>query len=811
MDQRFVDEIASAVYDNSKLTGFTGPREAMLGDGTYTGVIIDTSTPYPNVVHWHTLSDDGTFTVQEKGIAVLDDKLFYLYENNPFLDGAVIRLAMPPNSTIPLLSVIESDKLATGQQFGVVPLAKQAQNAAFRPSLSSISTLKLKLNPDTLTVSVYGKFVYPTAITLVPAEFDGEAADPIDLTDTSGNLTGIQHQIAVICLDTKTNTLVKLTSSAVNSSSGAVPYRDEFTVDSLSSIDFLNNPTYDPLGVVYMYSGQTEWDTTARIGDLLPIEIRPAYPPPQAFLAIKHKWNATTAPTTGDDSDDGYSVGSRWYDTTNDRGYECYDATVGAAVWKELTTPGSGGGSGSVTNVSATATPTSIFDISVTNPTTTPAIALSMDNQSANQVLAGPSSGGAAAPAFRALVSDDLPTVPIAKGGTGQTSKTPAFDALAPGTTKGDLIVYDGSDNVRKAVGSNGRILKADASQSDGLSWVDDIGRAYANLCLNSEFAFWQLQSLTPTTLASYSDRDYGPDQWYIVTQTASVQYQRTTGDTRSLYAGRLKQNQAAAQRMGLVQPIEGIISQGLRGRSAALMLKARSSTTTTIHYAIAEWTGAQDAINADIVNDWASTNYSPGASNFFPASNWAVVAHGSYAITAADTWEAATKISGSVSASCNNLVIFVWTEGTAAQNVTLDITEVWVGEGTDQQVWMPTDPALDEYRCQRFLYVYAADAQRTRIAVGQSTSATAATIELRHHFRALPSLTVTADHYEVNDAGGGGNIACTSITLSTVSSAKLITLTIAVAAGLVAGSACRLQGDITDVRYLTLAARLGS
>ena len=39
----------------------------------------------------------------------------------------------------------------------------------------------------------------------------------------------------------------------------------------------------------------------------------------------------------------------------------------------------------------------------------------------ANRVLAGPSSGDAAAPSFRALAAADLPVVPISKGGTGNT------------------------------------------------------------------------------------------------------------------------------------------------------------------------------------------------------------------------------------------------------------------------------------------------------------------------------------------------------------------------------------------------------
>ena len=63
-------------------------------------------------------------------------------------------------------------------------------------------------------------------------------------------------------------------------------------------------------------------------------------------------------------------------------------------------------------------------------------------------------------------------TVAIANGGTGQTTKTNAFDALAPTTTKGDLIVSDGTDNVRLAVGTNAYVLTADSTAAAGVKWA---------------------------------------------------------------------------------------------------------------------------------------------------------------------------------------------------------------------------------------------------------------------------------------------------------------------------------------------------
>jgi hypothetical protein len=46
--------------------------------------------------------------------------------------------------------------------------------------------------------------------------------------------------------------------------------------------------------------------------------------------------NASTAPTTSDDSTKGYSAGSRWYDSVGQVAYQCKVATQGAAEWKPI-------------------------------------------------------------------------------------------------------------------------------------------------------------------------------------------------------------------------------------------------------------------------------------------------------------------------------------------------------------------------------------------------------------------------------------------------------------------------------------------
>jgi hypothetical protein len=53
-------------------------------------------------------------------------------------------------------------------------------------------------------------------------------------------------------------------------------------------------------------------------------------------------------PLPGDDTNDGYSIGSVWINTVEDTAFVCTNATAGVAVWKEITGAGTGG-SGDVT------------------------------------------------------------------------------------------------------------------------------------------------------------------------------------------------------------------------------------------------------------------------------------------------------------------------------------------------------------------------------------------------------------------------------------------------------------------------------
>lgn len=406
----------AAARRNREATGYTGGRWVKLGDGSYTGAIIDAVSPQASAVHWHLLTDNGTGTVQEKGTAILDAKFDYLYDDNTAFDGMDIWIAFPPQNSKAAGNyyVCDVDRTSAASQFGATPLGKQALDSAGQPAVAQVSTLRATLNSD-LTITVGDpneNYCYPAAITLSETVF---TVDTIDLSSLIADLTGSdKHQLCMVCLDKATNTLATLLTTAVDHSA-PLPAHEELTDDDVATFDLLNHPSYEPVIIAYLYDGQTEFVDD----DAIDLEVRTFFPPVKAYLALKDKWNGAVAPDVTDDEDSNYSVGSRWYDTTNDKEYVCLDATSGAAVWKETTTPASGPGSGSVTSVALTASPSGIFDVSGSPITGAGTLALSMDDQNANLVLAGPTTGAAAQPAFRALVAADLPLVTLAKGGTG--------------------------------------------------------------------------------------------------------------------------------------------------------------------------------------------------------------------------------------------------------------------------------------------------------------------------------------------------------------------------------------------------------
>lgn len=86
--------------------------------------------------------------------------------------------------------------------------------------------------------------------------------------------------------------------------------------------------------------------------------------------------------------------------------------TTGAAAtptFRSLVAADLPAGTGTVTSVGLVL-PTGVFDVAGSPVTTSGDITVTFDTQTANTAFMGPTSGGAATPAFRALVAADIPS-----------------------------------------------------------------------------------------------------------------------------------------------------------------------------------------------------------------------------------------------------------------------------------------------------------------------------------------------------------------------------------------------------------------
>jgi len=86
----------------------------------------------------------------------------------------------------------------------------------------------------------------------------------------------------------------------------------------------------------------------------------------------------------------------------------------------EVALNASGTGDGTVTSVSV-GNLSPLFTSSVATGTTTPVVSYAQVSQSANRIFASPD-GTSGVPTFRTIVNNDLPVVPIAKGGTNSST-----------------------------------------------------------------------------------------------------------------------------------------------------------------------------------------------------------------------------------------------------------------------------------------------------------------------------------------------------------------------------------------------------
>lgn len=277
-------------------------------------------------------------------------------------------------------------------------------------------------------------------------------------------------------------------------------------------------------------------------------------------------------------------------------------------------------------------------------------------------------------------------TLSVSNGGTGASSLTANNVLLGNGTSAVQVV----------PPGANGNVLT-----SNGTTWTSAAptggGGAVENLLINGGFDWARRQ--VPGTLTARANDSYCADRWYVLHNggPTDIQYARTAGDTNSEYSGQLKQVSATSRLVGIAQIVESANSIPLSGKSATFQARIKASSSMTMRMAILAWTGTADNVTSNIVNNWASTNYTAG--NFFNSANVSVVSV-SPSLSVSTSF-AGFSITGTMSSSIRNAIVFLWAESAMSQNVTFDITQAGLyASASALEEWSPRPDIAEDALC---------------------------------------------------------------------------------------------------------------
>lgn len=354
--------------------------------------------------------------------------------------------------------------------------------------------------------------------------------------------------------------------------------------------------------------------------------------------------------------------------------------------------------------------------------------------------------------------SSAVPTASTIPALTHKAAPVGADKIIISDSAASDAIVYS---TLTEAIGA----------VASGVSSVNNVTGAVTylagmhNRLINPSGEIWQRAN---SSGGAVTDGVYAFDRWYGLSQTAGNSASQTTNaENTTPYMMKLAQANAAAQRFGIAQVIESKNCIDLRGQGVVLSARVRMSASTTLRYAIIEWTGTADTVTKDFVLDWTNGTFTAG--QFFTTTSTTITATGSTALTANTL--TSISLTGTIGSSANNIAVIFWTDSTQAQNVTLEIGKAQLEMGSTATALAKRSITEELALCQRYYYRRNSSAANEVIAMQQSYAATAffgLILALPVTMMKVPTSAVSnVAHFSIN------NPSSTTATVSTLSIAS--------------------------------------
>ena len=345
------------------------------------------------------------------------------------------------------------------------------------------------------------------------------------------------------------------------------------------------------------------------------------------------------------------------------------------------------------------------------------------------------------------------------------------------------------------APGTSGNVLT-----SNGSAWTSAApsggggGGVIPNEILNGGFDLYCRQiASTYTTIAT--DK-YGPDQWKISSQAASLQTSQldATSETglKSRWMGAFKQITNSGKFL-IMQPILGRDSMHMRGNAYTFQVQMKASSAKTIRMAVIELnsSGTMDTIPATFVTTWGANTVDPTL-----GSNLAVV-------TGAQSKSVTTSmqlfsVTVTLPSTSKNYCLAVWTDSQFAAGDILYLAEAGFYQASTTQTWIPKKLSQETLDCEYFARAYRWNGSGdTNLAFGgaintQIIFAILSFQDMRVAPATSGAVVGSATDYKCSNAGGTGVVCAVLPSISSMPNS--ITVFGTVASGLVAGGASAFQ-----------------